>query len=182
MNVTEHLLSRSVNLELYKNTLTVSEENQSATFYLWNTSGQLVGFQQYRPNQPKVDYTLDPRMLRYFTFVSKESESSQKLTAFGLELLNPENRTLFVVEGVFDAVKLHNLGLNCLALLSATPKPLREWLWTLGYNVVPVCEDDKAGKLLKKMSNNGDYLELTNGQDLGDMKDSEVFELFKEYL
>lgn len=182
MNVKEHLLNRSVNLELYSKSLVVSEEEQTATFLLWNLSGQLVGFQQYRPEKPKMSKELNPRELRYFTYVSKAENNGQQLVAFGLELLNYNDKNLFVVEGVFDAVKLHNLGLNALAVLSCDPKPLKSWLWSMGFNVVPVCEGDKAGKKLKKLSNNGDFFELEDNVDLGDMNPSDVKSLFHEFL
>ncbi|MBM25455.1 MAG: hypothetical protein CL760_07210 [Chloroflexi bacterium] len=176
-----HLKNRHVNTELYKG-LTVSEEEQTATFLLWNLSGQLVGYQQYRPERPKMDHTLDPRELRYFTYATKLEPKRQMHAVFGLDLLNKNNKTLFVVEGVFDAVRLHNLGLNCLAMLGCNPKQMKTWLWSMDYDVVPVCEGDKAGKKLKNLSNNGKSLFLSEGVDLGDMTNEEVLETFKEYL
>ena len=176
-----HLKNRYVNTELYKG-LTVSEEEQTATFFLWNLSGQLVGYQEYKPGRPKMDNRLSPRELRYFTYVTKLDPKRQMHAVFGLELLNKNNKVLFVVEGIFDAVRLHNLGLNCLAMLGCNPKQMKTWLWSMHYEVVPVCEGDKAGKKLKKLSNNGRSLFLPEGLDLGDMTDAEVLDTFKVYL
>ena len=83
---------RELNPSLYSG---VTEHNNVYTFPLWNLSGQLVG---------------------YFTYLPKSTN-----TAWGLELLNPEKPYLLVVEGVFDAVKLHNLGVNALAVLANDP-------------------------------------------------------------
>ena len=46
-----HLLKRCCNVSLHQPVLDSKE--QVATFYLWNLSGQLVGYQQYRPTAPK---------------------------------------------------------------------------------------------------------------------------------
>ena len=180
-NLKRHLKERNVNLELYPDCV-VCEETNTFTMYLWNLSGQLLGFQTYKPNKPKNDKNLNPRDQRYFTFVAKNSQNSNQLTAWGLHLLNPKKRNLFVCEGFADAVRLHNLGLNGLALLACDPKPLKSWLWTLGYNVVPVCEGDKAGLKLKKLSNNGDVVFLEENKDLGDLTDKELKETFKRFF
>lgn len=177
----KHLKSRHVNLELYKG-LSLSEEDHSATFMLWNLSGQLVGYQQYRPHRPKVDHSLNPRELRYFTYATKTDVSSQMHAVFGLDLLDTNNKTLFVVEGVFDAVRLHNLGLNALALLACHPKQMCSWLWSMDYTVVPVCEGDAAGQKLKVMANSDLVEYLPENVDLGDMTDEEVLEKFSKYL
>ena len=160
---------------------------------LWNLSGQLVGYQTYRPDRPKNDHTLKPSELKYYTQLSKEEETwyfrngktktlkSSKLTAFGLDLLSRHAvlpKLCFLVEGVFDAVPFHNLGLNCLGLLGVASKPnndLLNLLRSLGYHLVAVCEDDKAGKNLSKYADTSLYLE--NGQDPGDLK-TEGVELF----
>ena len=44
------LLKRRCNVSLHRPVL--DSEEQVATFYLWNLSGQLVGYQQYRPTAP----------------------------------------------------------------------------------------------------------------------------------
>lgn len=49
-----HLLMRRCNVSLHQPVLDSKE--QVATFYLWNLSGQLVGYQQYRPSTYSVRY------------------------------------------------------------------------------------------------------------------------------
>lgn len=44
----EHLKQRSLNPNLYSG-VWLGEEENTVTFGMWNLSGQLVGFQQYRP-------------------------------------------------------------------------------------------------------------------------------------
>lgn len=79
---------------------------------------------------------------------------TSKVTAYGLEFLNYDDPLLFVVEGVFDAVRFHNMGLNCLAVLSCDPKHLKEWLRLLPFYKVAVCDGDKAGL---KLAEYGDH-------------------------
>lgn len=177
----EYLNNRYFNLKLYSS-VSFSEEEKSVFLPLWNLNGQMVGYQQVKPFQPKNDKTLKPSEQRYFTFVSKPDGKNAYYTAFGLELLNPNKKLLFVCEGVFDACRLHNLGLNALALLSCDPKPLKTWLWSLGYLLVPVCEGDHAGKKLAKLSNSGLVEYLPEDKDLGDLTENEVFERFSKYL
>ena len=100
MDVRKHLLERGLNPELY----TVSWDEETACFALWNLSGQWVGYQQYRPFAPKTCHN-DPREGRYFTW------AKNRLAVWGLETWDFRQDLLFVTEGVFDACKLHNLGL-----------------------------------------------------------------------
>jgi len=181
-NLLSHLKERKLNLELYSHYL--CEDGTSVTFPLWNLSGQMVGFQQYTPNKPKSDKSLTPREQRYFTLLTKTEgkKQSQMLSAFGLDLLNKKQKYVFVCEGVFDACRLHNKGLNALALLACDPKPLKSWLWSMGYVVVPVCEGDEAGKKLQSLANSELKLFLPEGKDLGDLTEKELEEQFSFFL
>jgi len=145
------------------------------TFPLWNLMGQMVGYQQYRPDADK-ERKLNPKDMRYYTYLPSNTN-----TAWGLETLNPRKVNLLVVEGIFDAVKLHNAGCNALAVLANNPRPLKSWLHTLGYNIVPVCEGDKAGRMLASLAT-GDIVEyLPEGVDVGDMTAEQVTERFGKY-
>lgn len=181
MTLREHLQSRHVNLSLYTDCV-LSEEENTFTMYLWNLSGQLVGYQTYKPHAPKNDSSVSPREQKYFTYVSKSACGTAELVAWGLHLLNPKKKKLFVCEGFADVVRLHNLGLNGLALLSCDPKHLKSWLWSLGYEVVPVCEGDKAGKKMAKLSTHGEVVFLPEEKDLGNLTEEELRFHFKEYL
>lgn len=127
----EHLRDRG----LYCTRVFVSSD--TATFYLWNFSGQLTGYHRYNPSLCKKH--------KYFTYGGG---------VWGLEKFNPELPTLFVVEGVFDACTLHNLGLNAIAVLGNNPKKLKSWLRTMPVITVAVCDGDSAGS---KLANCCDY-------------------------
>ena len=49
MNLTEHLKSRHLDMTLHHPVL--DEGTRTVTFFLYNLSGQLVGFQQYKPDE-----------------------------------------------------------------------------------------------------------------------------------
>jgi hypothetical protein len=153
----------------------VSVHNNVYTFPLWNLLGQMVGYQQYRPDMGK-GRTTNPKDMRYYTYLPKHTN-----TAWGLETLNTKKPYLLVVEGVFDAVKLHNAGVNALAVLANDPKPLKRWLDTLGYLIVPVCDGDAAGKKLAKLTNCDKVEYLPEGFDVGDMSGMCVEEVFGKY-
>ena len=167
MDVKTHLLARGLNPDLY----TVSWDDETACFALWNLSGQWVGYQQYRPFAPKTTRN-DPRDGRYFTF------AKEKLAVWGLETWYFRSDVLFVTEGVFDACKLHNLGLPAVAVLANDPKRLRPWLGSLSRYTVAVCDDDAAGAKLGRLCDRA--LTAQGGKDLGDMTQTQVVEFLKE--
>lgn len=137
-----HLAARRVAFDLHRPVLDPVEG--TATFYMWNPSGQLVGFQQYRPSAPK-SVSNDPRTGRYFTY------RGEHLAVFGVESLSFAG-PVFVVEGVFDACRFTQAGRPALAVLSNNPRPqVASWLRTLGRQLVSVTDGDRAGSLLAKV-------------------------------
>ena len=169
MDVKAHLLERGLDPDLY----TVSWDEETACFALWNLSGQWVGYQQYRPFAPKTCRN-DPREGRYFTW------AKNRLAVWGLETWHFRQDVLFVTEGVFDACKLHNLGLPAVAVLANDPKSLRPWLGSLARLTVAVCDDDAAGAKLGRLCR----VSLTSqgGKDLGDMTQQQVVDFLRENL
>lgn len=167
--IREFLKSRKTNPDLYPG---LSLTKSQATFLLWNLSGELCGFQQYTPDAPKNTKINNASDQKYWTLLGKEGlneprKPTAKQSVFGLELLNPKNPILFIAEGIFDVTPLHILGANALAVLSNDPKHLKEWLRTMPYTVVALCEGGAAGRKLAKY---GDYaVYLPEGQDPGDM-------------
>lgn len=165
----EHLQSRRYTPELYTG---FSYTNGVASFPLWNLAGQRVGYQEYRPGGTKQSNV--PREAKYFTYTTDKA-----VTAFGLDLLTPST-VCFLVEGVFDAVELHNQGVNCLAVLNNNPKHLRSWLHTMPYYYVALADGDAAGRMLGKVSHDTVY--LPEGKDPGDMSSEWLREKVKEVL
>ncbi len=166
-----HLKSRHLDLVLHQPML--DEVEQVATFFLWNLSGQLVGYQQYRPSGEKKPNN-NPKLGKYFTHSKLPT-----LAVWGVESLHLTPNVVFLTEGVFDAARLTARGFSALAVLSNNPTPdLRNWLTCLNRRVVAVCDNDDAGRRLAKF---GDVAVFTEDHDLGDSTDEFVTELVKRF-
>ena len=161
-DMVQHLKDRHLNTSIYTG-LCVGES--VTVFPLWNLSGQMVGYQQYRPNGSKCERR-NPKLGKYFTRISKSA-----LTAWGLDSLDQSDRRIYLLEGVFKACRFHNLGMNALATLSNNPVHLTGWLRSLGYELYSVCDGDVAGSKLMKYGDKG--IELPNGAYVDDMTPSE---------
>lgn len=171
MNLVEHLKSRHLRMDLHRPVL--DSEESVVTFYLWNLSGQLVGFQQYRPFASKVPSN-HPRESRYFTYKKQPT-----LALFGVESLHLTPDVVFLTEGVFDACRLTELGVSALAVLSNDPTPqLHEFLRCLNRKVVVVADNDAAGRRLAKF---GDEVVFCEEKDLGDSSEEFVRELVHKF-
>lgn len=179
LSITEHLKERHFEIELYS-TVHVSEEHGKAYFMLYGFSGELVGFQCYTPEQPKRASHLEDCERRYYTYITKEHELIKK-TVFGLETIKPETKLLFVVEGVFDACRLHSRGFAAVALLGSDIAHLKEQLFLLGIKLVPICEGDEAGHKLAGLATHEEVIYLPEGKDLGDMTEIEITKALKGY-
>lgn len=141
-NPLKHLVDRHLNPSLY----TIWEDSSEGlfTFPLWNLSGQLVGYQQYRPYGTK-DKKNHPREGRYYTYVSGKKDS-RKIAVWGLESFNFRDDILVICEGIFDACRLHSYGIPCVAVLSSSDKGIGQWLASLGRKIYKV-EDASGSKL-----------------------------------
>jgi hypothetical protein len=171
MTLYQHLLDRGYDPTVSR--AVVDEANNTATFYLYSPTGKLTGYQQYRPDRPKTreGKGMKPSELRYFTHVVPG-----ELAFYGSESLDFDLRRVYLCEGVFDAVKLHALGLPCLAVLGNNPKPLRAFLNALGRHVVGVLDNDDAGRALSKFC---DEVFVCQKHDPGDMTLDELKEFLK---
>lgn len=170
MNLKEHLKSRHLDLELHRPV--VDDTEGVATFYLWNTSGQLVGYQQYRPLGEKKPQN-NPKEGKYYTYHKQAT-----LAVWGVESLKFPG-SLFVCEGVFDACRLTSMGCAAVAVLSNNSGfDLKNWLYMLGRRVVAVCDNDAAGKKLAKFGNDAVF---TYEKDLGDSSEDFVKSLVLHY-
>lgn len=119
----------------------VDWDNEIITFYLWNLSGQLKGFQRYNWKGSKKNHnSVDGK---YF------SVSKSGLSFFGLDYFDTTKKTTYICEGIFDAISLMQFG-NALAVLTNDPKHLSEQLSLLPGEKVAVCDDGKAGLKLSK--------------------------------
>ena len=171
MNLRQHLIERHFDPELYRN-IVLDDENQLLTVYLNNLSGQFTGYQQYNPNSnDKVTRTRDKA--RYFSHATEGS-----LALWGLETLNPNQSYCFVVEGIFKAALLHQLGLNAIAVLGSSPKFALQQLQLLPYRLFAIGDNDDAGLKLVNMIGEGTRLE----KDLDEYSLSEIGLVVNHYL
>lgn len=152
MDLVKHLLTRHYDPSRYVNQV-LDFENEVLIVYLPNLSGQLVGYQQYRPNV-KEKRTNHPSEARYFTYTQRGVNA-----CWGLETLDPNKRTVYLVEGVFKASALHMLGYNALALLTSSPKPMKSWLHTLNHDLIGIGDNDAAGSGIIRVAGKGFKLE-----------------------
>jgi hypothetical protein len=169
--ILEHLKDRHVDVDLHRPV--IDEVNRVSVFYLYNLSGAIIGYQQYRPDRDKVRNN-HPTEARYFTYRKQPT-----LAVFGVETLHLTPNVVFLTEGVFDACRLTERGYSALAALSNDPaRDLSNWLSMLNRKVVAVCDNDNAGRRLAKF---GDVSVFTNDKDLGEESDDYVTNLLKEY-
>lgn len=171
-SVLQHLATRK--FDVNKHRVWIDEENRVATYPLLNTSGQMCGYQQYRPEGDKKAFN-SPREGKYYSHRNKTQHA-----VWGLESWRFSN-TLFVTEGVFDASRLTWVGCSAVAVLANDlDKSLTRWLWTVRRfrKIVTVCDDDKAGRKLQKF---GNTFHVVEDGDLGDASDEYVENLVKKY-
>ena len=169
--VLEHLKDRHLDVELHRPM--VDEVDRVATFFLYNLSGQLVGYQMYRPEGSKKPNN-NPKEGKYFTYRKQPT-----LAVWGVESLDLSPHVVFVCEGLFDAARLTERGFSALAVLSNNPTPdLKNWLSMLNRKVVAVCDNDDAGRKLAKF---GDVAVFCEDHDLGDSTDEFVNNLVLQF-
>lgn len=169
-NLRNYLKRRHLDIELHRPV--IDEESRTITFFLYNLSGCLVGFQQHRPDAPKTPQKRGPREARYFTYRKQPTHG-----VWGLESLYLSRGPVFLTEGVFDAARLTEKGQSALAVCCNDPqRDLWNWLQMLARSVVVVADNDKAGRELAKFGHYAEYCP-EDGQDLG-----ECSEDFVEYL
>jgi len=160
-------------------------DNPLVTFYLYNLSGQLVGYHRYNFRIFDKGVKNDPRMGRYYTKVSRreprdsaDPRPRDTLAVWGLEVLDRSKKTLYIVEGVFKAAVLHRLGFNAIAVLTATPKPMKPWFKVMRqqFDLVGIGDPDAAGQKLVNTVGKG----FQSPKDLDEMTDQEILELLRK--
>lgn len=178
-SIEDHLKERGVDLS--KTKVVLDTENNYASFFLYNLSGQLVGYQFYNPNGSKKlnQNKFDKALMKYYTFAS-----DSKMVVYGLESYNLKSPYLFLTEGVFDTIKIHNAGYPSIAVLSAKPKKdVKTWLNTLPQIKIAILDNDEnlSGDKLKSFS---DYHFKTPDpyKDLGDMNQKDVNKFIEECI
>jgi hypothetical protein len=166
-----HLKERGIDPD--KTQLIIDEESGDTFFFLYNFSGQMVGYQKYNPKWPKSGQDRkklgDPRKTKYYNWVGDEPEG-KKIAVWGLESISITDKYIFITEGIFDIARAHEAGFPGVAVLCNDPNPqLGFWLKTLPQTKIVIYDNDvnKAGEKLIKL---GDYAFcVPKGKDLNDL-------------
>lgn len=176
-SVRQELLNRGLDPD--KINVIIDEDSQVATFLLYNMSGQIVGYQTYRPGRPKVGQGISPEMAKYFTHVTSAGRS-KKIAVWGIEHVNPEDSRLYVAEGIFDAIKIVNTGRSAIAILTRNPKFVKDWFQILNMQIVGMLDNDEPSRsdVKRGLWEYVDEVHFTPDPygDLGDMPQQEVNE------
>jgi len=180
----EHIHERHVDTSLHY--VWVDDVEHVACFPLWNLSGQMVGYQAYRPEASKVQK--NDKRGRYYTFRGEKliPKHSKSVTVWGLESWY-RSTVLFVTEGIFDAARLTELGVSAIAVLSNDPSTsTRNWLMCVRQMrpVVAVCDPGRAGHKLARVGTTSHVVNVPGmpDGDLGDAPEWYVEKLLQEYV
>jgi hypothetical protein len=173
VDMINHLRSRHINIDLHKPSIS----NTTATFFLYNFSGQIVGWQKYSPNNKKT--SCNDTQGRYYTY-----RSNDRIALFGLESITNNTNTIFVTEGIFDAARLTNKGCGAVALLTNSPNSsIKNFLYCISKKLVIVCDSDVGGDFLRKSLKGFGYNFYTpSAKDLGEAEESEVQKLINTFI
>lgn len=169
----EHLKRRRMEVDRYTSVY-LNEEERVISFLVWNLSGQLVGFQKYRPDADKLLKNAEDHG-RYYTYFTGEKKQKM-ISVWGLESFYYRDDIVCFTEGVFDAAQLHRFELPALAVFSNDPKPLRPWLTILPRKLIGFRDNDKAGVALEKYM---DECIVMTEKDLGDSSDEDISQILK---
>lgn len=149
------------------------EPGVSVTVAMWNFSGQMVGYQKYEPGAPRLHN--NGVHSRYHSWFGEG-----KIGVWGLETVVWQGGDLFLVEGIFNASRLHQYGLQAVAVIANDPKHLRNWLSVLPHRRIAALDGDSAGVKLAKYAHQS--VQMPQGEDVGSLSDVKFKELFAQWL
>lgn len=176
----QHLKDRGIDPN--KTRVILDEGDGDTYFFIYNLTGQMVGYQKYNPHYPKTGQgKLDnPKLAKYFNWISDEGYG-KKIAVWGLESLLWTDKYLFITEGIFDIARVHEAGYPGIAVLCNDPsESLRSWVETLPQKKIVIYDNDKAGRKLISL---GDYSYTTNSsKDLNDLSKEEANEFLNNII
>ena len=95
-DTTSHLKGRGIDTE--KTRVIIDEESGDTFFFLYNLTGQMVGYQKYNPKFPKKGQSSktlgNPKDTKYYNWVGEEDEG-KKIAVWGLESYNVSDKYMF---------------------------------------------------------------------------------------
>ncbi len=160
-----HLVSRGMDINLYPY---ASVDDEVACFPLYDFSGKMTGFHQYRPDGEKKAPN-HPKYGRYWTYISPDN-----LGVFGLESLE-FSETIYLVGGLFKASTLHRLGYASLHVSGASYKHLKPQLALLNRPFLAIGDQDSEGAQFVAR-----YSGWQSPGDVDEMADEEVHKMIRE--
>lgn len=149
-------------------------------FYLWDFTGKLTGYCNYRRYGIKDSGKNDPYDGKYFIRPLKYSDGVRySEPMWGLHSTYYSN-TLFVTEGLFDAARVQEAGFASYCCFSNDPKNVA-WLKLVRKirPVVMVCDGDSAGRKLAKSGHMS--LTLPDGKDANDFSANELKKMLDKF-
>lgn len=164
MEILNHLKNRNFSLDFK---FWFNEE--TITFPLYKFNGQLVGYQQYRPNGSKK-LRRNPKDGKYFTYSSEPS-------VWGLNEIE-FNECLIVCEGIFKACRFISHGIPAIATLTNNPSHLSQQLRLVSEQtkLIVIPDPDDAGKKLMKYGS----LAIVPEKPVDELNEIEFKKLIKE--
>lgn len=166
----QHLLDRGIDSNITHFIHDV--ETNNTYFFLYNLSGEFIGYQRYNPNYSKKNGNNYKNM--YFTKVKKSLTGHNVMKLFGLEKYDISKSYLFVAEGIFDIIKIHNMGEPGVANLGCSVSSQdKNWYSTIPQIKIVIQDKDEAGSELGKIADYS-YTVPEPYNDLGEMPQEEV--------
>jgi hypothetical protein len=168
-DIISHLKERGIDPEQTR--LIIDEKDGDTYFFLYNLSGQMVGYQKYNPKYPKIGQRDNVKHTKYYNWVTDEDDG-KKIAVWGLESYHFTDRFLFITEGIFDTARVHQSGYPGIAVLCSDPSDqLKGWLKTIPQKKIVIYDNDKAGLKLRSV---GDFsYSIEGGKDLNDLNPEE---------
>lgn len=161
----DHLLTRYVDFTRTK--VYLDHEQSCATFPTFNLNGQMTGYVRYNMFGEKKVHN-DETKSKYYTYIGH----SFGYQVWGLETC--KSNYVYLTEGVFDAIRLHNLNLPALAILTNAPcHDLVQWLKVLNWHTIAILDNDPSGDKLKRAAQES-YKVPNPYKDLGEMPEKEL--------
>jgi hypothetical protein len=184
-NIKQELIDRGLKLNDPRFPVIIdTKEHDVAYFPLFNLSGKFVGYQRYNPRGLKTQTQKQRNVMstndfKYYSYVTKENPEKKisQIAVYGLHTID-KRPYIFVVEGIFDAVKLIRLNQPVIAVMCNHPKQLKNFFFILPKKKIGILDNDAAGKKLKGLTDIH-YNTPKSFKDLGDMTVGQVKDFLK---
>lgn len=178
----DHLKLRGLDID--KTRVMIDDKNGVVYFFIYNLSGKCVGYQRYNPKGIKIsksNHQPEDIIVKYYTYISKVNNKIET-AVYGLETYDWKAKYLFITEGIFDIIKVHNAGYCGIAMMMNNPPSYYiSWLNTLPQIKIVIADNDVPGKVLGKA---GNYMfhPPEPYKDLGEMPQPEADKFLKELI